>query len=63
MSFGSGSPRIKAHLTVLGGDGIGPEVIDDTRRVLGWFSANRNLAFETEEAAFRVAMEGKRVGH
>ncbi|HXC55948.1 MAG TPA: 3-isopropylmalate dehydrogenase [Rhizomicrobium sp.] len=33
------------------GDGIGPEVIDDTRRVLGWFSANRNMAFETEEAA------------
>ncbi|HEY4944236.1 MAG TPA: 3-isopropylmalate dehydrogenase [Rhizomicrobium sp.] len=31
------------------GDGIGPEVIDDTRRVLGWFTANRNIAFETEE--------------
>ncbi len=33
------------------GDGIGPEVIDDTRRVLGWFQQNRNMAFETEEAA------------
>jgi 3-isopropylmalate dehydrogenase len=32
------------------GDGIGPEVIDDTRRVLGWFSKNRNIAFETEDA-------------
>jgi 3-isopropylmalate dehydrogenase len=32
------------------GDGIGPEVIDDTRRVLGWFTANRNIAFETSEA-------------
>ncbi|MEI9995359.1 MAG: 3-isopropylmalate dehydrogenase [Rhizomicrobium sp.] len=32
------------------GDGIGPEVIDDTRRVLGWFEQNRNIAFETEEA-------------
>ncbi len=32
------------------GDGIGPEVIVETQRVLGWFSANRNLAFETEEA-------------
>src|SRR5690348_3568086 len=32
------------------GDGIGPEVIDDTRRVLGWFSQNRNVAFETEDA-------------
>src|SRR5690348_14618444 len=33
------------------GDGIGPEVIDDTQRVLGWFKANRNLAFQTESAA------------
>src|SRR6201990_2157392 len=33
------------------GDGIGPEVLDDTRRVLGWFQQNRNMAFETEEAA------------
>src|SRR5579872_3687102 len=32
------------------GDGIGPEVIDGTRRVLGWFSQNRNMAFETEDA-------------
>src|ERR1700744_3448245 len=32
------------------GDGIGPEVIADTRRVLGWFEQNRNIAFETEEA-------------
>ena len=32
------------------GDGIGPEVIDNTRRVLGWFSQNRNIASETEDA-------------
>lgn len=32
------------------GDGIGPEVIEDTRRVLGWFSQNRNISFETEDA-------------
>src|SRR6202142_2742642 len=32
------------------GDGIGPEVVEDTRRVLGWFSQNRNIAFETEDA-------------
>jgi 3-isopropylmalate dehydrogenase len=33
------------------GDGIGPEVIEETQRVLGWFKANRNLAFTTESAA------------
>ena len=32
------------------GDGIGPEVIDETQRVLGWFSKNRNFAFHTESA-------------
>ena len=32
------------------GDGIGPEVIEDTHRVLGWFSQNRNIAFQTEDA-------------
>jgi len=32
------------------GDGIGPEVIEDTRRVLGWFAQHRNIAFETDDA-------------
>src|SRR5471032_2405855 len=32
------------------GDGIGPGVIEETRRVLGWFSQNRNIAFVTEDA-------------
>jgi 3-isopropylmalate dehydrogenase len=32
------------------GDGIGPEVIEDTRRVLGWFAQYRNIAFDTEDA-------------
>jgi 3-isopropylmalate dehydrogenase len=35
------------NLLLLPGDGIGPEVIEETRRVLGWYSANRNLAFTT----------------
>ncbi len=32
------------------GDGIGPEVIEQTERVLGWFAKNRNFAFHTESA-------------
>ena len=32
------------------GDGIGPEVIAETQRVLGWYSKNRNFAFATESA-------------
>jgi 3-isopropylmalate dehydrogenase len=39
-----------AHaLLLLPGDGIGPEVIGETHRVVSWFARNRNLAFEVEE--------------
>jgi 3-isopropylmalate dehydrogenase len=37
------------NILLLPGDGIGPEVIEETRRVLGWFSAKRNFAFEITE--------------
>ncbi len=37
------------NILLLPGDGIGPEVIEETRRVLGWYSANRNLSFATQE--------------
>jgi 3-isopropylmalate dehydrogenase len=37
------------NLLLLPGDGIGPEVITETRRVLGWFTQNRNFAFEISE--------------
>ena len=40
-----------AKLLLLPGDGIGPEVLHETRRVLGWYAQNRNLAFEIEEGA------------
>ena len=36
-------------LLLLPGDGIGPELMIETRRVLSWFSANRNLSFSIEE--------------
>jgi 3-isopropylmalate dehydrogenase len=38
-----------AHsLLILAGDGIGPEVMAEVRKVIGWFGAN-GLAFEIEE--------------
>jgi 3-isopropylmalate dehydrogenase len=36
------------NLLLLPGDGIGPEVLEETRRVLGWYSVNRKLAFATD---------------
>ena len=36
-------------LLILPGDGIGPEVMAEVRKVIGWFEANRNLSFEVGE--------------
>jgi 3-isopropylmalate dehydrogenase len=38
------------NLLLLPGDGIGPEVIAQTRRVLDWYAGNRAFAFTAEEA-------------
>ena len=37
-------------ILLLPGDGIGPEVIAETHRVLGWFAQHRGLSFTTDEA-------------
>ncbi len=39
-----------SHILMLPGDGIGPEVLDATQRVLGWFSQNRNFAATSQTA-------------
>jgi len=46
-------------LLILPGDGIGPEVMAETRKVVDWFAAHRGLALTLEEdlvggAAYRV---------
>jgi len=37
-------------ILLLPGDGIGPEVIQEARRLLAWLQDRRGIAFETEEA-------------
>lgn len=39
------------NIYVTPGDGIGPEVMDATQRVMGWYSQNRNFAFKVQEGA------------
>jgi 3-isopropylmalate dehydrogenase len=41
-------PRNIAKLLLLPGDGIGPEVMGEVQRVLGWLGERRGLRFETE---------------
>ncbi len=38
------------HILLLPGDGIGPEVVGETQKIIDWFSANSALDFTTSEA-------------
>lgn len=40
---------LNAHILLLPGDGIGPEVVGATRKVIDWFNANRPVSFTTSE--------------
>jgi 3-isopropylmalate dehydrogenase len=42
----------RGRLAILGGDGIGPEVMRETRRVLDWFACERGIVFDLREAPF-----------
>ena len=36
-------------LLILPGDGIGPEVMAEVRKIIAWFGANRGLNFDVSE--------------
>ena len=36
-------------LLILAGDGIGPEVMYEVKRIIDWFGAKRDLAFDVSE--------------
>lgn len=39
----------KPSLLILPGDGIGPEVMTEVRKVISWFKENRGLEFDLSE--------------
>ena len=39
----------KPSLLILPGDGIGPEVMIEVRKVIEWFTINRGLEFDVSE--------------
>jgi 3-isopropylmalate/(R)-2-methylmalate dehydratase small subunit len=47
------TPRV-ARLLILAGDGIGPEILAEVRRVVEWFIAERHLAVELHEGLFGI---------
>jgi 3-isopropylmalate dehydrogenase len=44
-----------ARLLILAGDGIGPEILSEVRRVVEWFIAERHLAVELNEELFGIS--------
>jgi len=44
-----------ARLLILAGDGIGPEILAEVRRVVEWFIAERHLAVELHEEPFGIS--------
>ena len=38
----------KRKILLLPGDGIGPEVIGEVRKIINWFNDKKSLDFETE---------------
>jgi len=49
MSYPRNDSAPIGSVLLLPGDGIGPEVMLEVRRVMDWFSRNRDLGFELEE--------------
>ena len=39
----------KRKILLLPGDGIGPEVIQEVKKVIQWFNANKSLDFEIDQ--------------
>ena len=39
----------KRKILLLPGDGIGPEVIGEVKKIIKWFNDNKSLDFEIEE--------------
>jgi len=41
---------VTKYILLLPGDGIGPEVVSETKKIIDWFSANSAIKFTTSEA-------------
>ena len=39
----------KRKILLLPGDGIGPEVISEVKKIIEWFNKKKSLDFETDE--------------
>ena len=40
---------MKYKISVISGDGIGPEVVGEVKKIIQWFNKNKSLDFEIDE--------------
>ena len=45
----------KRKILLLPGDGIGPEVINEVKKIIEWFNKNRSLDFEVDQDLVAVS--------
>lgn len=50
-----GDSQQPTRLLILPGDGIGPEIMPEVRRVVEWFARHRNVALELDEELYGIA--------
>ena len=49
---------MKKKLLILAGDGIGPEVMNEVKKIIVWFNKNKSADFEiTEELAGGISFD------
>ena len=48
----------KRKILLLPGDGIGPEVIAEVRKIIEWLNKNRSLDFEIDDFKKECLIEG-----
>ena len=48
----------KRKILLLPGDGIGPEVIGEVKKIIHWFNANKSLDFEIDTFKKKCLLEG-----
>ena len=48
----------KRKILLLPGDGIGPEVISEVKKIIEWFNKNKSLDFEIDPFKKKCLIEG-----
>ena len=48
----------KRKFLLLPGDGVGPEVVSEVKKIIQWFNSNKSLDFEIDSFKKKCLLEG-----